>query len=105
MSRYLVTGGAGFIGSHLCDRLAEQGHELVVLDDFSSGKRANLDGPAGAARLVRADVRSGLDSQAIGPCDGIVHLAALISGFDSLRSPDEYLQANLHGLLRVIDFA
>lgn len=105
MSRYLVTGGAGFIGSHLCDRLVGAGHELVILDDFSSGKQANLHGPASVAKLIQADIRRGLDAGTIGPCNGIIHLAALISGFDSLRSPDDYLQANLHGLLRVIDYA
>jgi UDP-glucose 4-epimerase len=105
LSRYLVTGGAGFIGSHVCDRLVGEGHDVVILDDFSSGKHANLHGPASAAKLVPTDIRSGLDARAIGPCDGIIHLAALISGFDSLRSPDDYLQANLQGLLRVIDYA
>lgn len=43
MSTYLVTGGAGFIGSHLCDALLDAGHEVRVLDDLSTGKRTNLD--------------------------------------------------------------
>ena len=103
MARYLITGGAGFIGSHLCDRLAELGHELVILDDFSSGKRANLHGPASVAKVIDADVRQGIPPE-IGRCDAVIHLAALISGFDSLREPDEYLSANLNGLLRVIEF-
>ena len=53
----LVTGGAGFIGSHLADALVERGDEVTIVDDLSTGKRENLEGRAGSADLVEADIR------------------------------------------------
>ena len=104
--RYLVTGGAGFIGSHICDALVDGGHEVVILDDFSSGRRANLSAAASAARVIEADVRDiARHAAAIGEIDAVLHLAALISGPDSLREYDRYAEVNLGGLARVIEFA
>ena len=103
---YLVTGGAGFIGSHLCDALLADGHRIVVLDNFCSGKRQNLAGINGDLTLIEGDIRSIADHAAeIGHVDTIVHLAALISGYDSLSDPDAYEDVNLRGLQRTIDFA
>lgn len=103
---YLVTGGAGFIGSHLCDALLADGHRIVVLDNFCSGKRENLAGIEGDLTLIEGDIRSIADHAGeIGPVDTIVHLAALISGYDSLSDPDAYEDANLRGLQRTIEFA
>ena len=76
-SRYLVTGGAGFIGSHLCDALLASGHQVVVLDDLSTGRRENLD------RRVDLRVGSITDPSAVAAAaarvDGIFHLAAIAS--------------------------
>ena len=103
---YLVTGGAGFIGSHLCDTLLADGHRIVVLDNFCSGKRENLVGIKGDLTLIEGDIRSIADhAEAIGSVDTIVHLAALISGYDSLSDPDAYEDVNLRGLQRTIEFA
>ena len=57
MSRYLVTGGAGFIGSHLCQRLCEEGHTVRVLDDLSTGRRENLATILGEIEFVEGDIR------------------------------------------------
>ncbi len=104
--RYLVTGGAGFVGSHICDALVEGGHEVVILDDFTSGRRANLCAAASGVRVIEADVRDiARHAAAIGKVDAVLHLAALISGHDSLREYDRYAEVNLGGLLRVIEFA
>jgi UDP-glucose 4-epimerase len=101
-----VTGGAGFIGSHLVDALVAAGHDVVVLDNFASGKQANLAGPSAEVAVIEGDVRSMIDhAPEIGEVDAIVHLAALISGYDSLSAPDDYVDVNVRGLLRVIDFA
>jgi UDP-glucuronate decarboxylase len=67
--KILVTGGAGFIGHHLCRRLASEGHEVTVLDDYSTGLESNLDGIT--VRRIRADVREPFDVH----CDQIYHLA------------------------------
>ena len=104
--RYLVTGGAGFVGSHICDALVDGGHEVVILDDFTSGRRANLSAAASGVRVIEADVRDiARHAAAIGKVDAVLHLAALISGHDSLREYDRYAEVNLGGLLRVIEFA
>ena len=106
MARILITGGAGFIGSHLCDRLVGLGHEVVVLDDLSLGREENLAAVARRVRLLRGSV---LDlprlAAEVGPVSVIYHLAALISSHDSLLEPDEYLRVNVGGVLRLLDFA
>ncbi len=75
--RYLVTGGAGFIGSHLCDALLGGGHDLVVLDDLSTGKRGNLD-PRVSLRLGSVADPHAVRTAAEG-VDGVFHLAAIAS--------------------------
>ena len=75
--RFLVTGGCGFIGSHLVDALLKDGHEVAVLDDLSSGKRENL---AGGARLIEGDVGDlAVVTRAMTGMDGCFHLAAIAS--------------------------
>ncbi len=77
MKRYLVTGGAGFIGSHLCDALLGGGHAVVVLDDLSTGKRCNLD-PRASLRLGDVADPDTVRMAADG-VDGMFHLAAIAS--------------------------
>ncbi|RED43796.1 NAD-dependent epimerase/dehydratase family protein [Aestuariispira insulae] len=77
MARYLVTGGAGFIGSHLCDALKKRGDQLVVLDDLSSGKRSNL--PVDTPIIKGSILEAGMLNKACRKIDGIFHLAAIAS--------------------------
>jgi len=104
---YLVTGGAGFIGSHLVDRLVADGHRVRVLDDFSSGTRANLAEAEreGGARLevLEGDIRDReiLDRLAAG-VDGIFHEAALGSVPRSIEEPALYHEVNGTGTLNVL---
>ena len=86
--KVLVTGGAGFIGSHVADGLVAAGREVRVLDNFSSGRRENLSGAALEAEVVEGDVRD-LDAvrAAAGGCDAVVHLAALVSVPASIADP------------------
>ena len=104
MARVLVTGGAGFIGSHLVERLVARGDEVVVLDDLSLGSRANLASVASRARILVDSVTSlpKLRPELEG-IDTVVHLAALISGYDSLEHPRAYLDANVGDLLTVLE--
>jgi UDP-glucose 4-epimerase len=77
LRRYLTTGGAGFVGSHLVERLISQGHPVTILDDLSSGLRENV--PA-KATLVEGDVRDAkLVARLVNEADGCFHLAAIAS--------------------------
>lgn len=103
--RVLVTGGAGFIGSNLVPELARNGHEVVVLDDLSSGAVT----PSLRASCATITVGSILDrriiSEAATGVDAIVHLAARISVPESLVIPSEYHECNVTGTLNVLDAA
>ena len=104
----LVTGGAGFIGSHLADRLVEDGGDVVVLDDLSTGRRENLAqaSAAGALRLVHADVA---DYDAIRPhfdgVDVVFHLAGLADIVPSISNHRRYHRANVDGTVAVLEAA
>lgn len=89
MSRLvLVTGGAGFIGSHLVDALLARGDRVRVLDDFSAGRRENLAGCLTDVELFEGDVRDpGLVACAVAGCDGVLHEAAVASVTQSVADP------------------
>lgn len=100
--RFLVTGAAGFIGSHLCRRLVAEGHDVVGLDDLSEGRLENLaDVPE--VRLERADVRD--EAAVLGAsrgCDAILHHAARKSVERSLQDPRVFDEVNVGGTLTVL---
>ena len=101
--RFLVTGGAGYVGSHLVDLLIRQGADVVVLDDLRQGHRESV--PHGA-RLVIGDVADGdvlNDVLAQGPWDGVFHFAALSLVGESMRQPMRYLRENAGGGFALID--
>lgn len=106
--RALVTGGAGFIGSHLAEQLLALGHEVVVVDDLSSGRLKNLETVKDHPGLTfhRADIRR-LDHLA--PCfsgvDWVFHLAGLADIVPSIEAPDLYFQTNVRGTLNVLECA
>ncbi len=98
-----MTGGAGFIGAHLVARLAARGAEVVVVDNLSWGHAAKVEAVPGV-KLLREDVRN-LRARAaeLGSFSHVFHLAALISAYQSLESPDEYFDTNVTGLLRLLE--
>jgi len=101
--KYLVTGGCGFIGSHITERLAGEGHEVIVYDDLSSGYEHNIASIAGSVRLVRADVRdAGALAEAAKGAVGVFHEAALVSVPDSVERPAECHEINVTGTLNVL---
>jgi nucleoside-diphosphate-sugar epimerase len=101
MLRVLVTGGAGFIGSHIAGELATQGHEVRVLDDFSSGRRQNLDEIE--VELFEGDVRDNdLVRRAVDAVQIIFHEAALVSVSHSLDNPLLCYDVNLMGTLNLL---
>jgi nucleoside-diphosphate-sugar epimerase len=107
MASYLVTGGGGFIGSHLVEHLLTAGHRVRILDNFATGRQSNIEAvrPAGPDRLqvVTGDIRD-LDAvlEAAGDMRGIFHLAALGSVPRSVENPRETNAVNSDGTLNVL---
>ncbi len=102
----LVTGGAGFIGSHLVEAWAADGAEVRVLDNLSSGRAENLAGTRGRVDLIVGDVRS--PDQLAAAMSGVqivVHLAALVSVADSVERPADNYEINVQGTVRVLEAA
>jgi UDP-glucose 4-epimerase len=102
----LVTGGAGFIGSHLTEALVAAGCRVTVLDDLTSGRRENLREAAGRIRFVQADVRS-LEAvtEAAAGCEVVFHLAAVVSVPRTTEDPLGSAAVNEAGTLNVLEAA
>ena len=102
----LVTGGAGFIGSHLVDALLGRGARVRVLDDFATGRRENLDHCLAEIELVEGDIRK-LDTcrESCGGMDLVFHQAALGSVPRSIEDPVTSLEVNVMGTANVFDAA
>ena len=99
----LVTGGAGFIGSHIASRLVEEGHEVRVLDNFSTGARANLAQLDGSFELVEGDMQSYERAHnAVQGCEVVFHQAALPSVPRSIQDPLTSNSANVVGTLNLL---
>ena len=105
MAKYLVTGGCGFIGSALVERLSRIGHVVVVLDDLSTGALNNL--PRGAAvEVVVGDIcDSSKLRKAMEGCAGVFHLAAKTSVAESLEQREAYWRVNVGGTDAVMEMA
>jgi dTDP-glucose 4,6-dehydratase len=103
--RAVVTGGAGFVGSHLCDRLLAEGWEVVCLDSLITGTESNLEraGSHPGFRFERHDVTTGLPVD--GDVDAILHLASPASPVDYLEHPLETLEVGAVGTLRALELA
>jgi UDP-glucose 4-epimerase len=101
--RFLVTGGAGYVGSHLVDRLVQRGAEVVVIDDLRQGHRAAL---SPGVRLIEASVSDAAAMDAAlgdGPWHAVFHFAALSLVGESMSQPMRYLQQNVIGGFTLID--
>ncbi|MBC7609445.1 MAG: SDR family NAD(P)-dependent oxidoreductase [Polaromonas sp.] len=107
MKQILITGGAGFIGSHTADALLDQGFAVRVLDNLSNGKRANLDAVAlvdGRLSLIEGDVRdAAMVDAAVNGVDAVLHLAAQVSVPLSVADPVASSTHNIAGFLNVLD--
>lgn len=103
MPKYLITGGAGFIGSHLASRLLADGQSVRILDNFSSGRRSNLELLAGQVEVMEGDLRSAEDCKK--SCSGIeviFHEAAVPSVPRSVEDPVTSHSANIDGTFNIL---
>lgn len=111
MSRYLVTGGAGFIGSHIAERLVREGHDVRVLDNLATGRRENLEairdaGGGGRMEWMEGDIRSIETCRRA--CEGVefvLHQAALASVPRSIENPADSTAVNVGGTVNVLTAA
>lgn len=104
----IVTGAAGFIGSHLVDALLADGHTVIGIDDLSTGREKNLDQASvhPQFRLIRGDIR-GIDRAALGceSADWFFHLAGRADLVPSIVNPEDYFQVNVEGTFRALELA
>ena len=101
--KIIVTGGAGFIGSHLVDLLIENKHEVIVLDNFSTGRSANLDHVKDKIQLIECELSINGDwVKYFKDVDWVFHLAALADIVPSIQKPEAYFNANVNGTFNVI---
>lgn len=104
----IVTGGAGFIGSHLTDLLLKNGHKVTVIDNFSTGRPQNLAHQANNKnlQLVQADIRDKKSIEAyFNGVDWVFHLAALADIVPSIEKPEDYHTSNVDGTVNVLQLA
>lgn len=102
MSNYLVTGGAGFIGSHLVAELLQRGHWVRIADDFSTGRRENVP-PAGRCELIEGDLADdGVAARAVSGCDFVLHQAAIPSVPRSIAEPLVTHRANVEATTQLL---
>ncbi len=102
----LVTGGAGFIGSHLVDGLIDAGYPVRVLDDLSTGDEANLAHLRGSLKILRGDLRDrDAVRAALGGVEVVFHLAAISSVQRSIVDPVESIDVNVRGAMQVLQLA
>ena len=106
MATYLVTGGAGFIGSTLAETLLQKGETVRILDDFSSGRRQNVEGFAGKIEIFEGSILDAeLCAKAMKGVDIVFHEAAIPSVARSVENPQASMLANVQGTTVVLDVA
>jgi len=106
--KYLVTGGAGFIGSHLCDALIKRGDSVVVLDNFSTGNKKNIEHLKDNAALEVIEgsiLNTEVVDKAVASVDHVLHLAAAVGVFTIVDKPLESLTTNLRGTENILEAA
>ena len=106
MSRYLITGGAGFIGSNIAHALIARGESVRILDDFSSGRPQNLEGISDRVEVVRGDLRDPeAVARAVRGVEIVLHQAALNSNPRSIKEPTPTNAVNVGGTLLLLEAA
>lgn len=103
LKKFIVTGGAGFIGSHLVDRLVEKGHKVIVIDNLSNGRISNLNKSIDKIKFVKQNIQNSKKiDKYFNNVDFVFHLAALADIVPSIQNPKEYFDSNVEGTLSVL---
>ena len=104
--KVFITGGAGFIGSHLCDALVADGHEVLVLDNLSTGSKNNISHLEGKIKVFQGDIRDqNLVESLVEDSELILHMAAALGVDNILENPIESISSNYHGSEIVLNAA
>ena len=104
MKKYVITGGAGFIGSHIAEHLSKEGHKVTILDSLRTGFEHNLNGLN--VDFVKGDIRDeNLVNELVSGASGIFHLAALVSVPESLLKIKECIEINTIGTINILEAA
>jgi len=104
--KVFITGGAGFIGSHLCDALVAEGEEVTILDNLSTGSKKNLAHLEGKIQVFQGDIRDQkLVESLVEDCDLVLHMAAALGVDNILENPIESISTNYHGSEVVLNAA
>ena len=106
MSKFVVTGGAGFVGCHVVSELLKKKHKVTVIDNLSTGKKENLKGYFKDIKFVKGDITNlSLLKKSFKGHDYIIHLAALVSVPESVSNPCDYHKVNVTGTFNVFEAA
>jgi len=104
--KVFITGGAGFIGSHLCDALLAEGKEVTILDNLSTGSKKNIAHLEGKIKIFQGDIRDQkLVESLVKKCDLVLHMAAALGVDNILENPIESISTNFHGSEVVLNAA
>ena len=104
--KVFITGGAGFIGSHLCDALVAEGKEVTILDNLSTGSKKNIAHLEGKIKIFEGDIRDQkLVESLVENCDLVLHMAAALGVDNILENPIESISTNYHGSEVVLNAA
>lgn len=104
--KYLITGGAGFIGSHLAESLLSKGDSVVIIDNLSTGSQKNLRKISKQVTIFQDDILNrSLVNKLVSDVDFVVHLAAALGVFNILNKPLDSLKTNLHGTEIILEAA
>ena len=104
--KFLITGGAGFIGSHLTEKLIKRKDDVVILDNLSTGMHRNLTNTQNYINLVNGNILDkGVVDELVNKCDYVIHLAAAVGVFNIVNKPLESLRTNLQGTENLLESA
>ena len=105
--KYLVTGGAGFIGSNLVEALVKKGHSVRIIDNFSSGSLNNIKNFKKKIKILNHDISKSSSklSKFFTKVDVVIHLAGIADIVPSIQNPKRYYEVNVTGTLNILDSA